>query len=318
MQAQGELSQSVVCIDELLERDDLQPMRRVDLLYFRATAALQSADQSTAQEILEAALAILETQPDPGRSAYLEIALGWASANRGDWDSARHHVEQARAAARGSGDPEIIAAVDACLPMAGCDSQIVPTMLAALATARAHGNDTIVRMALINLSETALSSPDQELLARSVEWGVEAHALCIEVGDLDGASMGAGNAGAALLLRGGDPTQAINSLRGAMHLATRGSDIVIQVENLLRIAAAEAARGNRVKAERLLQRWHYLRSEHDLGVSESNQRLLDTYLRDFTTVTSITSPLLVTLGDAIAEALTDDSAAPSPLGRPIA
>ena len=105
----------------------------------------------------------------------------------------------------------------------------------------------------------------------------EGYRVAMQLGDPGSAAMGLGNAGAAALLSGASVDRAMVDLHQSSELARRASDIVIQVENLLRIGAVEAAPGNAGLANELLRSWRSLKHDYGLAVTEANKRIVNKY-----------------------------------------
>jgi hypothetical protein len=87
------------------------------------------------------------------------------------------------------------------------------------------------------------------------------------------------NAAAANLLAGGDPETVVMELRHSTQLAARVGNRGTQIENLLRIAAAEAARGDVHRAARLHSLWRVLSAPYGHAKTDSNQLLYDRFLK---------------------------------------
>ena len=155
LRLRGAVTEVLSYVEPLLARADLTPSRRADLLFYDSAMALVTADHETARVHLLEASAIVEANPDDAQEAYVHASLGWLAVNTGDARTAAHELALARAASQRAGDPEMIAAMDACLDTLGD----IPLIEDALATAREHHNQVLERMVLINLSELVLDVP---------------------------------------------------------------------------------------------------------------------------------------------------------------
>src|SRR5262249_29703848 len=115
-------------------------------------------------------------------------------------------------------------------------------------------------------------------------------------------AISAGNLGAALVFIG-EPERAAAQLRTSLTAATRVGDVSIQIEGLLRLAAAEAALGHRTRAATLYRSWLGVMDAYEEEVTESNQRIVDTFLADLLPQTAVGDVATVELADAVAVAL---------------
>ena len=253
-----------------------------------------------ARENLDTAMALLEENPDPARECVTSNRLAWLALLTGDQVLADSAVAVANKAVARCEDPEIRAATSITFGMWGYTPETFANMEAALGVVRSLGNQMIERELLNNLSDLVLASPNREELARGVAWGQESVDLSLVAGDLEGACYGANNRATALLLTGGDPGAAAAGLVRSMELGTRMSDVLVQVESLLRLAAAESARGDTDRARTLLSHWRHLSTLHGTGMTDSNQRVVDQFLPDLFATTEARE---VTLADAVTHAL---------------
>jgi hypothetical protein len=183
-----------------------------------------------------------------------------------------------------SGDSELIAVATASQPFLDGPEELA-AMEWALTTAHEHGNQHVESGALVNLSELALTSDDPAVVARAEEWGRSGHEIAVLLGDLGDQANGLGNAAAAVLVAGGSAAQAAADLRSSLELARRVGDVIEQVEDLLRLAAAEAAQGHGESSAFLYGAWCQLARRYDQGMSPANQRIVDRFLHDLATQT---------------------------------
>ncbi len=108
-----------------------------------------------------------------------------------------------------------------------------------------------------NLSEGAVDERGPGVLERGVEAGLDAYKVSGVLGNVDGQAAGLCNAGAALLMLG-SPQAAAEHLRAALVLGRGVGFWALQVELLVRVAAAESALGHATLARELFTSWYAL------------------------------------------------------------
>jgi predicted ATPase/DNA-binding SARP family transcriptional activator len=124
----------------LLGRTDLSPSRRVDLLFHASWAMVGMGDYPSIEKMVREALALLADHPNDVQEAILRVGLSEFHYTLGERSLAGESWTIARRAAERSGDPEVIAFVDAYAGLDGNRVDGIPAMLAALSTARLHRN----------------------------------------------------------------------------------------------------------------------------------------------------------------------------------
>ncbi len=245
--------------------------RRIDALILRSRGG-QAVATAKGDALLAEANRLLasEPAPDPVQECVAALMLAYDADLRGDDGAVSYQAARAREAADRSNHAEVKAEAAAFGSLRELED--------ALMSVRQSGNQFSERGILINLSELALESPDDADLERAHRWGREAYDLGTLIGDGHGAAMGLANSATAWLLLRGPADQISSDLRQAITAVRHAGDTVIQIENLLRLAANEAALGHDDLSRVLVDAWRGLSASHGLGVSPSNQRVIDTFL----------------------------------------
>ncbi len=260
---------------------DVSPATQIDLRGAGAWVAEMRDETIRAGHLLDEALAMAAAavEPDPAQETMLHLYGSVVAYHRGDSSRRAQESQKARSASLASGNEELIALVETLQPMTATAAGFLARAERTLATARRHENQIVEYYALLELSEVALNSDDPLVLARAEEWGRRATQIGLLMGDVVPQARGLGNAGAAVLLAGGPLGQAAADLRASLQGAGRVGDASTQIEDLVRLAAVEAARGATERAALLFTAWRAL-EKNGPNVSPSNQRIIDTFLHD--------------------------------------
>ena len=264
-------------LDRLLDLEGLDKLRRVDALV--VSSAGFPADTRRRLEEADELLAP-DASDQPVRCYVLNMLRTHYAFVTGESEVARASIRRAEEAARLSGSDELVAEVGVWrLLMFPDPADDLKDMIRTLETVHELGNQFLERSMLGNLSEIALSSKRIDDLQLGITWGREAYRFSILEED-PSAEIQLSNPAAAALLCGEQPEKAARDLRSSLLAAHEAGDNILAIENLLRLGAAEAAAGNHELASRLYTLWKQLRREHDIGIADSNQRLIDNYFPD--------------------------------------
>ncbi|GAA1951452.1 hypothetical protein GCM10009798_08410 [Nocardioides panacihumi] len=260
----------------------LSPLMQVDLRGAAAWVAEIRGEPIRAGHLMDEALAMAGTlvKPDPAQKGALHLFGAVIAYHRGDAVRRAWESENARSASLASGNEELIALVETLQPMPATAGGFLARAERTLETARRHDNQIVEYYALLELSEVALNSDDPVVLERAEQWGRRAFQIGFLLGDVTPQARGLGNAGAAVLLAGGLLSQAAEDLRSSLQGARRIADTSTEIEDLLRLAAVETARGSTERGRVLFTAWRALDAIDGPNVSPSNQRIVDRFLGD--------------------------------------
>ncbi len=288
----------------LLGQTGITTERRLELYDFAFMSQLMS-DSRRAQATIDEGLALAAEsgQRHPAQEAYLLLAASNLAYDRGDIEVCRSAWARAMVAAQEAGDRELLGYITA-FEVGPISLDDLPRWDAALRSARETGNLMLEEVVLNNMSESAIGSMDPAVIERGVAAGLDGRDVAELVGDVGGQAVGLGNAGAALLLSG-SPKAAAEHLRAALVLGQRLGYRTLQVEILLRLAAAESAMGQEELAHELFASWYALGESWTHGVSPANQRLIDTLLPELWAARESMPVTDVSLSDAVDLALRD-------------
>ena len=268
----------------LVDDSRLTTERRLEVFFWASEALLPQGHLERAQKLVERGLELAERSNSrfDQQVSFLQLTLSRIAFERGDLERSHGSWKDALASARRTGEPELVAFVTAYQFFTPLDRDGLADWDLALGSAHDSGNLFLEAALLCNLSELSIASDDRFVTERGVAAGLAARDAARMLGDLDGEAGDLGNAGAALLVLG-SPDAAAEHLRAALLLATQAADFGIQVELLVRLAAAESALGNQPLARQLFDSWYALGDGWPHGASPSNQRLIDTFLTEMWT-----------------------------------
>jgi hypothetical protein len=261
---------------------DVSTATQIDLRGAGAWVAEMRGETNRAGQLLDEALAMAATlvEPDPAQETMLHLYGSVVAYHRGDSGRRAQESQEARSASLASGNEELIALVETLQPMTATGAGFLARADRTLASARRHDNQIVEYYALLELSEVALNSNDPVVLSRAEQWGRRAYQIGLLLGDVVPQARGLANAAAAVLLAGGPLAQAAADLLISLQGARRVGDATTEIEDLLRLAAVETARGATERAAVLYTAWRALEEEDGPNVSSSNQRIIDTFLHD--------------------------------------
>jgi hypothetical protein len=200
---------------------------------------------------------------------------------RGDVDECAREAARALESSRRSCDEPLIATAFTLQPQALTPADL-DELAQVVALTRRLGDLALEGYALQNAAERAMMSQDDAIRSKGWEF---ANAGAIVAGVLGDVSLDAGcrgNAGGAALLSGRSPADAVAELRRSLDAARRIA-IPIVIEDLLRLAAAEAVVGHTDTARALYGDWKRLARRFAQGLTPSNQMIIEQFLNNLPT-----------------------------------
>ena len=276
----GHLAEPEAHAENLLRRDDIPGPRRADLHCIRGTSRQARGATRDALRDSETALKLLTTHPDAVLESLTRAArVFMLDSLPGAAERIPAELQALADATARSDDPELEVFV---LAVEGLFADPVNLAHADdwLAVIRQQHNQTLEAWLLANLSDAALATENPEMWRRGRDWGLAGHELSIKLETWSVAGSCLNNAATAALLLGDDATQVIEDLRVALVTARNVAAADLEVELLLRLAAAFAASGQVVPASALVAAWRELSASCDIDASTANTLVYEKYLAD--------------------------------------
>jgi predicted ATPase len=262
----------------LADRAEVSDDRRAELLAWAAFVAMILGRLAESSEHVEQGFALTGPDRFPVQRVRLHLAACSVSFVEGDLAQTGVEVLEALDIARATGDVELVALATS-YQLTPLTREDIGIWERAVAAARAAGDQNQECNLCINFSELSIASEDPDIVKVGVDAALTALDVAETLADLGQQAAALDNAGANFLVAG-SPQAAAAHLRSALRLGARLGDSAIQVESLVRLAAAEAALGHLDVAGAIYADWFALGEGWPRGAGPANQRLIDTFLTE--------------------------------------
>lgn len=273
-------AETLQLLDLLLQRQGPDGPDRLDLLIARAVCLLDTGAMDGAQAPLADVVSAASARGDDARLSKGQALQAYLLGLAGDAAASRAEQQLSVAAARRSGDAEVLSAA---LAMAGVTDPpavdprwALNRLGAAFQLARGSGNSSLVELVLVNLSEVALGAGEA---AAARQWATEAAQAATAIGYRLGRTYAVGNLAAALLLLG-EPAQAEEPLRTALVFAWDLRELRAALEYVLWHACLCAGRDRLPEAAAFLAAYDANLQQQGGAMSPVESRLRGTLLAE--------------------------------------